>query len=88
MAAELTGLVQALGPLVGALGGTYFGLKAAVNGMKDRVARIEKHTEVIKENGSALRYQLEAHAKDSDRNQQDMKKALGERCPLLKPPAA
>ena len=77
-------VAQAFGPLVGALGGTYFGLKAAVNGMKDRVKRIEQHVEVIKENGSALRYQIEAHAKDSDRNQMDMKKALDVRCPLIK----
>lgn len=63
----LNSISAILGPLIGAGAGSYFGLKGALNGIKDRTSRIEA---IAQDNHDAL--------KDIDHQVREMRRELCE----------
>lgn len=54
-----------IGPLVGAGAGSYFGLKGALNGLKESAKRAERFLESIRDTTRVALLQLEEHRAES-----------------------
>ena len=80
--------VDALATVVAAgittFGGTFLGLRMAVNGMRGAVTRIETDVRAIKDEGLVSKIHLATHIHDTERMHAEMKAVLSTRCPLLK----
>lgn len=68
-----------LGPLIGAGAGSYFGLKGALNGLKESARRADGHLEGIKDISKEALLQLVEHRKESRQFVTDLKQDIREK---------
>lgn len=71
---QLLGLI--LGPLIGAGAGSYFGLKGALNGLKESARRADGHLEQIKDTNKLALFELIEHRKESRQFVADLKEDI------------
>lgn len=65
-----------LGPLVGAGAGTYFGLKGALNGLKESARRAEASLGSIERSNMQALFELVEHRKESKEFVRDLKQDI------------
>lgn len=74
---QLVGMI--LGPLLGAGAGTYFGLKGALNGLKESARRADTNLEIIKDVNRQALFELIEHRKETSRYVGEIKQDIKEK---------
>lgn len=74
---QLMGMI--LGPLLGAGAGTYFGLKGALNGLKDSARRAESSLGSIERSNMQVLFEMVEHRKESRQYVNDLKQEIKEK---------